>query len=45
MTQLYKVIRPGARPYYGEYTSACVAILLAQCLFGIHSAQAKPVQP
>ena len=40
MTQLYKVQVPGRKPYYGEYTSAGVAIVLAQCLYGMHSAKA-----
>lgn len=45
MTQLYKVQVPGNKPYYGLYTSASVAILLAQCLYGVHSAKAMRVQP
>lgn len=45
MTQLYKVQVPGGKPYYGEYTSASVAILIAQCIFGVHSASALRVQP
>lgn len=45
MTRLFKIQVPGRRPYYGEYTSACIAILLAQCIYGVHSVQAKAVQP
>ena len=42
MTQLYKVTVPGGKPYYGLYTSASVAIVIAQCIFGVHSASALP---
>lgn len=45
MTQLYKVQVPGCKAYYGEYISASVAIVLAQCLYGVHSAKAIRVQP
>lgn len=44
MTQLYQV-KVGKRSYFGEYTSASVAILIAQCIFGVHSASALRVQP
>lgn len=45
MIQLYKVTVPGGKPYYGLYTSASVAIVIAQCIFGVHSASALRVQP
>ena len=45
MTQLYRVTIPGGKPYYGLYTSASVAIVIAQCIFGVHSASALRVQP
>lgn len=44
MTQLYK-IKVGRSIYHGEYTSACVAIIIAQCIYGVHNAQARKVQP
>lgn len=44
MTQLYQV-KVGKLRYVGEYTSASVAILIAQCIFGVHSASALLVQP